>query len=130
LRWIRFAAAVVAVLAVTIACSADERPAPESTLLARVPAGGSLPVIVTLAGEFVPEGALPDEQARQVQRQTISAAQNAVLAELSGYQVRSVYRFAYTPQLALTVDAGALAQLLRSKRVAAVQEDTARSQHG
>jgi hypothetical protein len=134
LRWIRLATAVVAVLLVTTACSADEgsspSPTPESSLLGRIPPGGSLPVIVTLAGHFTAEGDLPDEHARQVQRQKISAAQTAVLAELEGFAVRDVSKFAYTPQLALTVDAAALEQLLRSKRVAAVQEDTARSQTG
>lgn len=121
----------VAVVAVITGCGSDqEPPTPESTLLGRVPAGGSLPVIVTLAGQYVPEGALPDEHARQTQRQAINAAQTAVLAELSGFQVQRIYRYAYTPQLALSVDAGALAQLLRSQRVAAVQEDTARSPAG
>jgi hypothetical protein len=132
LRWIRVVTAVVAVLLVAAACSTDEGSSPsptaENSLLGRVPAGGSLPVIVTLSGEFTAEGNLPDEHARQLQRQEINAAQTAVLAELSGYQVRGVHRFTYTPQLALTVDAAALEQLLRSKRVAAVQEDIARSQ--
>ncbi len=136
LRSIGLVVAVVAVV-LTAACGGggvggESSPTPdaESTLLARVPAGGSLPVIVRLAGQYTAEGDLPDEHARQVQRKKISAAQTAVLAELAGYQVRNVHRFAYTPQLSLTVDADALRHLLRSSRVAAVHEDTARSQNG
>ncbi|MDX6279598.1 MAG: hypothetical protein QOH03_669 [Kribbellaceae bacterium] len=59
----------------------------------------------------------------------IRAAQDAVLAELPSSGVPAVLRYAYTPQLALTVDATALERLLRSQRVAAVQEDTAQSQN-
>lgn len=99
-------------------------------MLSRVPPGGSLRVIVTLSGSFVPEGNLPDEPSRRSQRRDISAAQTAVLAELSAFEVRNVRRFVYTPQLALTVDAAALRELLRSPRVAAVAEDTAQSQTG
>lgn len=134
MRWIRVATAVAAIVLVVAACGAEDTsspaPTPDSSLLGRVPVGGSLPVIITLAGRFTPEGNLPDDRARHVQRQEISAAQTAVLAELAGFAVRDVSRFSYTPQLALTVDAAALDQLLRSKRVAAVQEDTARSQTG
>jgi roadblock/LC7 domain-containing protein len=90
----------------------------------------STAVVVTLAGNYVPDGELPDEPARLAQRLAIRVAQDAVLAELPASGVRAVRRFAYTPQLALTVDAAALERLLRSQRVAAVQKDTAQSQHG
>jgi hypothetical protein len=89
-----------------------------------------LPVIVTLDGDFVPEGELADDAARAEQRRRISAAQDAVLDELKPNRVGNVRRFAYTPQLALTVDAAALERLLRSPRVAAVQEDTAQPPMG
>jgi hypothetical protein len=87
-------------------------------------------VIVTLAGDFVPEGQLPDEAAKRAQQRAISAGQAAVLQELATMRVSAVRRFVYTPQLALTVDAAALTQLLRSQRVAAVQEDTAQPSMG
>ncbi len=103
---------------------------PSGSLASRISPGGSLRVIVTLAGSFVPEGELPDEAARVAQRSAISDAQSAVLKELAPTRVSAIRRFAYTPQLALTVDAAALEQLLRSQRVAAVQEDTAQSQPG
>lgn len=131
MRWFR-CCLLTAALVVTVACSSGEstEPTPQNTLLSRVSAGGTLPVIVTLAGDFVPEGALPDDTARQAQRRRISAAQSAVLEELEQNRISAVRRFAYTPQLALTVDAAALTQLLRSKRVAAVQEDTAQPTMG
>lgn len=138
MHWVRWGVLVAALL-LTASCSSGEsttpgcQPSPgstpQSTLLSRVPPGGSLQVIVTLAGTFVPEGELADESARQVQRRAIRAAQDAVLAELPSSGVHAVRRFVYTPQLALTVDAAALERLLRSQRVAAVQEDTAQSQH-
>jgi hypothetical protein len=105
-------------------------PSSPGELVSRIPPGGTLRVIVTLSGSFVPEGELPDEAARQAQRQAISAGQTAVLDELASTRVSDVRRFTYTPQLALTVDAAALERLLRSRRVAAVQEDTAQSQTG
>lgn len=135
MHWVR-SGALVAALLLPASCSSGESTKqgvspsspslPQSTLL--VPPGGTLPVIVTLTGTFVPEGELADESARLAQRRAIKAAQDAVLAELPSSGVRAVRRFAYTPQLALTVDAAALDRLLRSQRVAAVQEDTAQSQ--
>jgi hypothetical protein len=110
--------------------STSSTPSSPGELVSRIPPGGTLRVIVTLSGSFVPEGQLPDEAARQAQRRAISAAQTAVLDELASTRVSDVRRFAYTPQLALTVDATALERLLRSRRVAAVQEDTAQSQTG
>ncbi|TDD19419.1 hypothetical protein E1218_24145 [Kribbella turkmenica] len=127
-RWYVFVVAVCCLLAAA-ACTPDggslPAPTPQENLLSRVPPGGTLPVIVTLEGRFVPEGQLPDEAARGEQRKAISAAQTAVLAELEGFGVTKVRRFAYVPQLALVVDAAALRQLLGSPRVAAVQQDTA-----
>jgi hypothetical protein len=136
MHWVRWGVLAAALL-LTASCSSGASTTPESlpstpqsTLLSRVPSGGTLRVIVTLAGSFVPEGELADESARQVQRRAIRAAQDAVLAELPSSGVPAVRRFVYTPQLALTVDAAALDRLLRSQRVAAVQEDTAQSQNG
>ncbi|GAB3925365.1 hypothetical protein GCM10029976_018510 [Kribbella albertanoniae] len=86
-------------------------------------------VIVTLAGDFRPEGELGD-QARRAQRTAIRAAQDAVLAELPAAGVQVNRRYDAVPQLALSVDATALDLLRRSPRVAAVQEDTAQSQSG
>jgi hypothetical protein len=126
---------LAAALLLPASCSSGEGTKPgadpsPTTLVSKIPPGGTLPVIVTLAGAFVPEGELADEPARLAQRRAIKAAQDAVLAELPSSGVRAVRRFAYTPQLALTVDAAALERLLRSQRVAAVQEDTAQSQTG
>jgi hypothetical protein len=136
MRRVRFGVLAAALL-LTGSCSsgAGTPPAAEPSpsqhaLLGKVPAGGTLPVMVMLSVAFVPEGELADESARQAQRRAIRAAQDAVLAELPSSGVRSVRRFTFTPQLALTVDATALQRLLRSQRVAAVQEDTAQSQHG
>jgi hypothetical protein len=125
-RWGVLAAALL----LMASCSSGESATPPGTLLTTVPPGGTLRVIVTLAGSFVPEGRLVDESARQDQRRAIRAAQDAVLAELPSSGVQTVLRYAYTPQLALTVDAAALERLQRSQRVAAVQEDTAQSQNG
>lgn len=135
MRWVRIGVLAAALL-LPAACSSGESTTPgtepsptlQTTLLSKVPPGGTLRVIVTLTGPFVPEGELADEPARLAQRRAIKAAQDAVLAELPSSGVRAVRRFAYTPQLALTVDAAALERLLRSPRVAAVQEDTAQSQ--
>jgi hypothetical protein len=132
-RWGALAAALLLLASCSSGASTTPEPSPstpQNTLLSKVPSGGTLRVIVTLAGTFVPEGELPDESARQDQRRAIRAAQDAVLAELPSSGVPAVRRFAYTPQLALTVDAAALERLLRSQRVAAVQEDTTQSQHG
>ncbi len=133
MRWVRIGV-LVAALSLSASCSSGEstkppvEPTSQSILVSKVPPGGTLPVIVTLTGTFVPEGELADEPARLAQRRAIKSAQDAVLAELPSSGVRAVRRFAYTPQLALTVDAAALERLLRSQRVAAVQEDTAQSQ--
>lgn len=130
MRWVRIGVLAAALL-LAASCSSGESTKPEAsptTKVAKVSPGGTLPVIVTLAGTFVPEGELADEPARLAQRRAIKAAQDAVLAELPSSGVRVVRRFTYTPQLALTVDAAALERLLRSHRVAAVQEDTAQSQ--
>jgi hypothetical protein len=133
MHWVRWSVLLAALL-LTASCSsgASTTPSPgtpQSSLLTKVPSGGTLRLIVTLAGSFVPEGELADESARQDQRRAIRAAQDAVLAELPSSGVKAVLRYAYTPQLALTVDAAALERLLRSQRVAAVQEDTAQSQN-
>jgi hypothetical protein len=133
MRWVRWGVLVAALL-LTASCSSGvgttpSPGTPQSTLLTKVPSGGTLRVIVTLAGSFVPEGDLADESARQDQRRAIRAAQDAVLAELPSSGVQAVLRYAHTPQLALTVDAAALERLLRSQRVTAVQEDTAQSQN-
>ncbi|MFC9692907.1 hypothetical protein ACFTSF_30435 [Kribbella sp. NPDC056951] len=89
---------------------------------AETPSGESQRVIVTLAGNFRPEGELGD-QARRAQRTAIRAAQDAVLAEVPTAQV--IRRYDAVPQLALVVDAAALDRLQHSPRVAAVQQDTA-----
>ncbi|GAA0618384.1 hypothetical protein HPO96_13275 [Kribbella sandramycini] len=83
-------------------------------------------MIVTLAGDFRPEGEL-DAQSRQVQRQAIRTAQDAVLRELAGSGVQVLRRYDALPQLALSVDATALDRLRHSIRVAAVRDDTAQS---
>lgn len=130
MRWFRCCLLAAALLLLPVACSSGESTQPPATPGLSVTPGGVLPVIVTLAGDFVPEGELADDAARLEQRRRIRAAQDAVLEELGADRVGNVRRFAYTPQLALTVDAAALARLLRSPRVAAVQEDTAQPTMG
>lgn len=87
---------------------------------------GSLPVIVRLSVPWTPQASLPDEAARQRQREAIADAQTALLAELTPYRIRNPRRYTSLPLLAATVDEAALTHLLGSRAVASVQEDSAR----
>ena len=91
-------------------------------------ADGTARVVVELAlpGGFDAEGSLSPARAR-AQRIAIAAAQDAVLAELSGHTVRLMRRPGAIPFLALEIDAAALAALeaMPGRVVRVLPDDTA-----
>lgn len=94
-----------------------------NALTARASSEGAVRVIVELDVATLPEGRLAAPGSRDQQRQRISAAQLTLEEELMGTSHRVARRFRTIPFVALEVDAEGLAQLERSPRVVAVQED-------
>jgi hypothetical protein len=84
---------------------------------------GLVPVIVTLAVEWEPEGHLPP-QGRTAQHRRIADARRALLDELEGTRFENEYGFAAVPQMTMNAGADAIDVLRRSRHVhAAVQDE-------
>jgi hypothetical protein len=86
---------------------------------------GLVPVIVTLAVEWEPEGDLPPQR-RAAQQQRIADARRALLDELADTQFEHEYGFAAAPQLTMSAGADAINVLRRSRHVRAAVEDKPR----
>ena len=88
-------------------------------VIAALDEGRSVPLIIQLAP---PEGR--EVQAAAMNEAEIASVQQAVLADLAGFNVTNVKAYAYTPQLALTVDSTAALERLRAApQVAAIYVD-------
>jgi hypothetical protein len=83
---------------------------------------GSVPVIVTLEIDVVPEGDLPPE-ARAAQQERIAETRRALFDELAGMRVENVAEFRAVPQVAMSVGVDALVLLERSPNVRFITED-------
>ncbi|MEO0564433.1 MAG: hypothetical protein AAF125_20180, partial [Chloroflexota bacterium] len=95
-----------------------------SDLIETAQAQGGVRVIVTLSGDFAPDGTLPPAEALAQQNQ-ITAAQTALAAELtaSGANATITHRYTTVPQVALETDAEALAVLQGLPQVTAIVAD-------
>ena len=93
-----------------------------SGLAQRAQERGSVPVIVTLEIDVVPEGDLAPD-ARAAQQERIAEASRSLLEELVGTQVENVAEFGAVPQITMTVGTDALVRLQRSPNVRFVAED-------
>lgn len=91
-------------------------------LLGRARSLGSLPVIVQVDADFVPEGELAAPQLTR-QQSGIASRQQAVLGRLASAQ--NVKRFETVPYLALTATPADLQQLLGDPAVVSIIEDVA-----
>jgi subtilisin family serine protease/subtilisin-like proprotein convertase family protein len=94
-----------------------------ATLLAKAQTTGSVRIIVMLRVAFRPEGLLANTLDALVQRGAIAQAQQALLANSNGIDQASIKRFTYTPALAVSVNAAALARLNASPLVSRLEED-------
>ncbi|MCH7663274.1 MAG: S8 family serine peptidase [Chloroflexi bacterium] len=94
-------------------------------LKAQADQDGTVRVIVGLdiGKPFVPEGNLPNEQAREGQRRAIANAQNGLLNALAGQNANLNRIFEYIPYIALEVDENALQGLENNPMVVSIEED-------
>jgi hypothetical protein len=97
---------------------------PDTPLLENLRQEGSLRLIVTLAGDFVPETELGETEAEE-QRRRIAELQDQLIAELAGTETEVLRRFDGLPLLVLVVDEPALCRLLTSELVQSVEPDDA-----
>ncbi len=111
---VRRVAGAAALAALLAAAAAAETPTGSlAELIAKASREGTVRVIV----EVRPEGGGPPTP------ETIGAAQDAVLGELTGTDHRLLRRFTTIPFLGLAVSAEALRRLAASPRVAGIHED-------
>ena len=85
---------------------------------------GAVKIIVRVRAPFTPEP-LMQEKGLQKQRSMNAQTQNQVIAELEGkgHKPGSIYKYKYTPYIAMTVDSAALDALLSSPDVISIEED-------
>lgn len=86
-------------------------------------AEGSVRVLVELDVPWKPHPDLNSPEVRQ-QKKDIAAAQDQLLAELSGTNYKVLARWDIIPGMALQVDSSVLPNLEKSKIVKSVTEDT------
>ncbi len=92
----------------------------QENLLDKVSKNGKVRVIIELNIDYDPN---LSKENKVTQRANIKAAQNSLMNALSSYDIKKFKHFKYTPQIAMTVDAALLDQLLSSGLVKSVQED-------
>ncbi|MDW5329873.1 hypothetical protein [Plantactinospora sp. KLBMP9567] len=96
-------------------------PSPSHPLLAKVPEGGTLGVIVTLQW---PDGQTPPPSDDERRLRAVAQAQDELIRALKPYDGAKVQtRFRLFPQLTMVVDRQALAFLLTSPLVKSVGEN-------
>jgi hypothetical protein len=102
----------------------DSNKSHDDELITKAQTRGRLRVMVQLNYDgWRPEGELPDDRAVEQQRLRIIQLQDKILEQLAEFDVRSVKKFKYAPQMAMEVDAVALRQLINSPDVAGISED-------
>lgn len=122
---IRCAALVLAVSLGAVACAQGVKADAMNLdpIAAQIARSGTARVIVLLELPFVPEGTLSATAAAQ-QRAAIAAAQDAfVKAVVKGSASKVLNRFAWTPSIALEIDASTLERIRHAKHVKAVEAD-------
>jgi subtilisin family serine protease len=112
---------LLAALAAPALAQADGRVA--ASLRQRAAETGSVPVLVELATETLPEGRISAWRDRLRQRERIDADQGALEAQLEGTRYEIRRRFESVPFLALEAGPEALERLAASPEVAFVDED-------
>lgn len=117
------ALAIIVAMAASAGLAIAQQPKVSADLTNQARTKGNVYVIVRLNVEAKVEGILPSSQAVTAQRQSIAAAQDALLRELAGRRHRVTGRVATLPILGLEVGLDALAVLERSSRVLRVTED-------
>ena len=95
-------------------------------LVDQVQKKGKIRVIVELNTDFDPK--LPKEK-KMKQKADIKAAQKSLMDTLSSDGISSLHNFKETPQIAMTVNADSLDQLISSGLVKSVQEDRLHISH-
>src|SRR3990172_222007 len=83
----------------------------------------SIPVIIGLDTDFVPEGKLSRSDVK-VQKNKISQDQDSLLSFLKNYRAEKIKKFEHFPFIAMTVDKATLQRLEASPRVSVIAEDT------
>lgn len=103
-----------------------------SELRSKASVEGHVWVIVGLdlpTGPFIPEGNLSASEIEQ-QRQAIVTTREALLDSLAAYDVEAYASWDSVPYMALKVDLEGLQQLIDSRYVSTIQEDTLAEPHG
>jgi hypothetical protein len=114
---------ILAVSALASAAMDERRSVVPEKLRGKALEAGWVRVIVQLRVTALPEGALGSADAVASQRQSIAAAQSALLAELAGSNYRVLRTYETIPFLALEVSPDALRALEGSALVMRVEED-------
>jgi subtilisin family serine protease len=85
---------------------------------------GSVKIIVQIRAPFTPESVLQEKDMHE-QRNATARVQEQVISELEnkGHKPGRVYKYKYTPYIAMTVDTDILDALLSSPDVIGVEED-------
>lgn len=91
-------------------------------LLTKAQKTGSIRIIARLNMPFVPEGRLSAQEAVD-QQNRIARLQDQLCGALSGYPIKDIRRFKYTPYIAMTVDSEALKALTASALILSMEED-------
>ncbi|HEX8249026.1 MAG TPA: S8 family serine peptidase [Pyrinomonadaceae bacterium] len=91
-------------------------------LIEKAGRNGSVRVIIGLRADFQTDGEL-SLAAQNRQRSEIKRAQNAFLADLSGYNVGGIKRFEFIPFVAAEVNAAALEKIKASPLIVSIHED-------
>jgi hypothetical protein len=87
---------------------------------------GPVRIIVGLNTAVLPEGFLPNAQLVEAQREGITQAQDSLIAQLMGFNARSITRFTFIPFIAMELDAAGLAFLQNSPEISSIEEDLPR----
>jgi uncharacterized repeat protein (TIGR01451 family) len=136
-------AMVLALLLLTVASTGFAQPGVEeeegflqlpdySDLFKKVAEEGFVRVIAGLRlpkATFTPEGTLTSSEAVEAQRQLIATTRDALLGSLADYSAEAYASWESLPYVALKVDAEALEQLINSRYVTTVQEDSLSRPH-
>jgi subtilisin family serine protease len=91
-------------------------------LIAKAQTQGSVRVIVGVRTAFQPEGRLIASAVR-TQRLGITQAQNTLLNQMAGRNIKSIKQFATIPYMGMEVDAAALSALSTNSYVSSIHED-------
>ena len=83
----------------------------------------SIPIIIGLDTDFVPEGKLKRSDVN-FQKTKIGQDQDSLLSYLKSYRAEKIKKFEHLPFIAMTVDKATLQRLEASPQIAMIAEDT------